>query len=168
VPFEESAQEVIDRAFDAHRWAGSLVRVCRRIVFVAGASLACTGRQEAPKVPLAGTSPADSAREVEAAHGIIGPAAKTALDSGNALFRKKAYAAALVQYRQASALAPQHAAPLFGIYMVARATNDLAMADTALAGIRQRNGPMIAAPHAFGDSVLLRRHDALRKRAPAG
>lgn len=159
---------MIDRASKARRFVGPFARVCRGVLFVAGATLACTGGQDAPKVPLAGVSPADSAREVEAAHGIIGPAAKAALDSGNALFRKKAYAAALVQYRQASALAPQHAAPLFGIYMVARATNDLAMADTALAGIRQRNGPMIAAPHAFGDSVLLRRHDALRKRAPAG
>lgn len=148
--------------------AATLVRFCCRILFVAGATLACTGGQGAPKIPLARASAADSAREVEAAHGLIGPAAKAALDSGNVLYRKRAYAAALAQYRQASALAPQHAAPLFGIYMVARATNNLAMADTALAGIRQRNGPMVAAPHGFGDSVLLRRHDALRKRAPAG
>jgi hypothetical protein len=90
---------------------------------------ACSG-SGAPKVPLA-RGAADSVRAVETAHGFLGPQAKEALDSGNTLFKQRAYADALGQYRAAAALAPQHAAPLFGIYMVARATNNAPMADSA-------------------------------------
>ncbi|CAN5488451.1 hypothetical protein BH09GEM1_BH09GEM1_10730 [soil metagenome] len=70
----------------------------------------------------------DSAQPVAAAaHAIIGPRANAALDTGNALYRKKQYAAALIHYREAAELAPQHAAPFFGIYMVARATGNAGM-----------------------------------------
>jgi len=143
--------------------------VCRWsvIVIAAGAALACSGRRDPPKIPLA-KGGADSANAVEAAHALIGPAAKAALDSGNVLFRKKAYAAALAQYRAASALAPQHSAPLFGIYMVARATNNPAMADSALAGIRLRSGTMTPAPHVLTDTALQRMHANFRERPSAG
>ncbi|MGZ3372141.1 MAG: hypothetical protein ACXU9O_02795 [Gemmatimonadaceae bacterium] len=139
------------------RWSG--------IVLAAGATFACSGRRDPPKVPLA-KGGADSASAVEAAHALLGPAAKAALDSGNVLFRKKAYAAALAQYRAASALAPQHSAPLFGIYMVARATNNPVMADSALEGIRLRNGAIMA-PHVLSDTALQRMHDSFRHR-PSG
>jgi hypothetical protein len=134
-----------------------LVRALLAIVTVA-----CTTRDEPPKVPLGRA--ADSARAEQQAHALLGPAAKAALDSGNVLFRKKNYEEALAQYRAASALAPQHAAPLFGIYMVARATDKRAMADSALAQIRLRNGPLPGAPHTFSDSALRRIHDSLRRR----
>jgi hypothetical protein len=61
-------------------------------------------------------------------------------------------------------LAPQHSAPLFGISMVARPTNNRAMADSALDGIRRRNGPMPAGPHALPDTALRRVHEALQKK----
>lgn len=125
--------------------------------------LACTTKDAPPKVPLARSGIADSARAEQQAHALLGPGAKAALDSGNVLFRKKAYEQALAQYQAAAALAPQHAAPLFGIYMVARATNNTAMADSALAEIRRRNGPMPAAPHMLPDSALRRMHDSLRR-----
>jgi hypothetical protein len=144
----------------------SLTRRWRRIFVAASAAVACTARQDAPRVPLAQATVVDSARAVEAAHALIGPAAKAALDSGNILFRKKAYDAALAQYRAASALAPQHAAPLFGIYMVARATNNAVMADSALVGIRQRNGPMPPVPHTPPDTALQRVHQNLGKKLP--
>jgi hypothetical protein len=78
--------------------------------------------------------------------------AKVALDSGNALFRsgraldlkkasadaKKAYTAALAEYRLAAQKSPQHAAPLFGIYMTAGALGNTALAESALAGIKAR------------------------------
>ena len=131
-------------------------------VLVAMVAVACTTREEPPKVPLGAT--ADSARAEQQAHALLGPAAKAALDSGNVLFRKKNYEGALAQYRAASALAPQHSAPLFGIYMVARATDNRAMADSVLAQIRLRNGPLPAAPHTFSDSALRRMHDSLRRR----
>ena len=122
-----------------------MLRHCTRIVLVACAIVACSTKDEPPKVPLGQIT--DTARAREQAHALLGPAAKAALDSGNVLFRKKAYTEALAQYRAAAELAPQHSAPLFGIYMVARATNNKAMADSALDGIRRRNGPMPAGPH---------------------
>jgi len=138
------------------------------VLALALVATACTVKQEAPKVPLSQATAADSARRVASAHAFLGPAARAALDSGNALYRKKAYAEALAQYRAASALAPQHAAPYFGIYMVARATRDSAMADSALAAIRVRNGPMPTAPHSVNDSVLQRIHEQIRRKVSAG
>lgn len=149
----------------------SLASRWRLVVFAAGAALACTAQQEAPKIPLAKTARADTrADSVDAeaaAHALLGPDARAALDSGNALFRKKAYAEALAQYRSASSLAPQHSAPLFGIYMVARATNNPVMADSALAGIRLRAGAMTPSPHTMSDSALQRMHENLKKKPAA-
>lgn len=136
------------------------------LVFVSVAS-ACS-KKEAPKIPLAQGAPLDSVRAMEKAHALIGPAARAELDSGNAFYRKKEYTEALARYRAASELAPQHAAPLFGIYMVARVTNNKKLADSALAGIRLRNGPLPAAPHSLGDSTLRRMHDIIRMKAKAG
>ena len=131
-------------------------------------SAASCKRYEPPKSQRAQAAPLDSVRAMERAHALLGPAARAQLDTGNSFFRKKDYASALQRYRAASALAPQHAAPLFGIYMVARATHDSVMADSALAGIRLRNGPMPQAPHAMSDSALQRMHDAIRRKASAG
>ena len=131
-------------------------------ILIAATLLACR-KDGPPRVPLGRI--ADSLVARQQAHALLGPAAKAALDSGNVLFRKKAYDEALAEYRAAAALAPQHSAPLFGMYMVARATNNKAMADSALDGIRRRNGPMPAGPHALPDTALRRMHEALRKKA---
>ncbi len=143
-----------------HSLAGRLA-----IVAAAAAMLACAGNDDAVKVPLGQATAADSARKIASAHALIGPAARAALDSANANYRKKEYAAALAQYRTASALAPQHAAPFFGIYMVARAMKDTVMADSALADIRRRNGPMQPLSHSSADSVRQRVHEAFRRKA---
>lgn len=116
----------------------------RWMVLLAVSALACKGSGGSlPKVSLDQLR-ADSAH---AAGGVqtqgtpqLAPAAKVALDSGNQLFRKKAYSAALAQYRLASLSSPQHAAPYFGIYMVAQATHNTKLADSALANIRANNG----------------------------
>jgi hypothetical protein len=142
------------------RWAVAIAAV--------GVPFGCTVKQEAPKIPLAQATAADSARTMAAAHGLIGPDARAALDSGNRLFRKKDYEGALARYRAASNLAPQHAAPYFGMYMVGRATKDTAMADSALAAIRVRNGPMTPVPHSGNDSAVQRIHETIRKRAATG
>ena len=121
-------------------------------------TVACSGGNGAPKVPLAAAATDSSARAMEAAHALLGPAAKAALDSGNVLFRRKAYDQALVEYRLAAELAPQHTAPLYGIRMVAAATNNRALLDSATAGMRARNGSLPAAasgaPHSMSDSAL--------------
>ena len=149
-----------------------LTRPRLALVLAACLGIACSGGG-APKVPLSAAPTDSGARAMEAAHALLGPEAQAALDSGNALFRRKAYAQALERYRLASDRAPQHSAPLFGIYMVARATNNTALADSALAGIRARNGPMPAmqggGPHGtMSDSALNALHERLKKGSKTG
>jgi len=120
---------------------------------------ACTTK-EMPKSELGAKAAADSAGPV------LTPASKAALDSGNALFRKKAYAAARAQYETAAKGSPLHAAPLFGIYMVGRATNNQALADSAMVGIRARNA---VPPHDLPDSAALRKiHSKVQAGVKAG
>lgn len=123
-------------------------RACVALRLIAAAALvvACNSKRSSPDVPSFHTG-ADSARAVASAHALIGPEAQAALVRGNALFTKKDYGGALTEYRAASTFAPQHAAPFFGMYMVARATNNALLADSALMAIRLRGGAMGAAPH---------------------
>lgn len=134
-----------------------------RILMVATitAAAACGGGDAGPKTSLAKGPSADSARQIEEAHSLIGPAARAALDTGNMLFRKKDYPAALAAYRRAGDLAPQHAAPIFGIYMIAKATNNTKLADSTLAEIRKRNGPLPETQHGFSDSAITDLHKKL-------
>lgn len=67
-------------------------------------------------------------------------AARLALDSGNAAYRAKQLDVALSNFRQASVAAPQHAAPWFGIYMVANEMKNAALADSAMARVRELSG----------------------------
>ncbi len=62
------------------------------------------------------------------------------LDSGNVAFRVKQYDVALGYYRGAADAVPNHAAPWYGIYMVAQATKNTALADSALKAVAIRNG----------------------------
>ncbi len=127
---------------------------------------ACYSDDAAPKVPLAQAATTDSAKLVAEAHSLLGDKARAALDSGNVLFRKKHYAPALVLYRTAADLAPQHAAPLLGVYMVARATNNAAMADSALVEIKKRNGPLPSATHDLNAPALEELHQKVDMKTP--
>lgn len=66
------------------------------------------------------------------------PLTQALLDSGNAAFRTKDFDAALAFYDKARAAQPDHAAPWFGTYMVAKATNNTTLADSALRMVRAR------------------------------
>jgi len=116
---------------------------------------ACNKSSDADKIPLGANEkmPKDSVHAgmtaPAAAPAEVSPAAKVALDSGNALFRKKDYDKALEQYRIAAKASPDHAAPWFGINMVAGATKNKALGDSALAEIRKRNA---VEPHTGNDS----------------
>lgn len=66
------------------------------------------------------------------------PLTQALLDSGNAAFRQKNYDAALAFYGKARDAQPDHAAPWFGTYMVAQATKNTALADSALRMVRAR------------------------------
>jgi hypothetical protein len=63
-------------------------------------------------------------------------AAKNLLDAGNAAYRAKRMSEALADYRAAAVAAPAHAAPWFGIYMVAGAEKNTALADSAMARVK--------------------------------
>lgn len=69
----------------------------------------------------------------------LSPPAQAALDAGNEAVRRKDYATALSRFEEAAKLAPDHAAPWFGIYIVAQARNDTKAADAALVEIRKRS-----------------------------
>ena len=102
--------------------------------------VACKSEKEAPRLPLghpdiAGGQPAP-------ARAVIAGEAKAALDSGNVLYKAKAYTSALAQYRRASTLAPEQEAPLIGMLMVANVTSDARLADSVTAKLRTMNSSL--------------------------
>ena len=64
-------------------------------------------------------------------------AVMAALDSGNSAMRAKDYPRAVAQYRVATAGAPEHPAPWFGLSMAAREASDSALADSAMRVVRR-------------------------------
>ena len=80
---------------------------------------------------------------------------RLALDSGNVAFRAGQYAAALTAYRAAAASAPDIAAPWYGVYMVAQATKNQKLADSALAAVRTRS----ADAGLWSDTLMKKAHD---------
>lgn len=103
--------------------------------------VACKSEKDAPKLPLghpdiaAGGQPAP-------ARAVIGGEAKAALDSGNVLYKAKAYTSALAQYQRASTLAPEQEAPLIGMLMVANVTSNARLADSVTAKLRTMNSSL--------------------------
>jgi Flp pilus assembly protein TadD len=97
------------------------------------------------RVPLSASSAAPMAGAAGAATTpapVMTPEGQSLLDAGNAAFRKKDYTAAKSAFEKAAKLSPEHAAPWFGLYMVAQARKDNRAADSALAQIRLRaDGP---------------------------
>lgn len=84
-------------------------------------------------------------------------AAKIYLDSGNVAYRAKQYETARRYYSQAAALAPDHGAPWFGIYMVGEVTKNKKLADSALAEVKKRT-PQDTTSTMKPDSALLNPH----------
>jgi hypothetical protein len=132
---------------------------------VALAIAACTAK-EGPKTPLTrrpglptvDTSPAAIRNNP---HTVLAPEAKAALDSGNADYRAHRYDAALAAYRRASALAPAHGAPYYGIYMAASALGQKAVADSALKAFSART---VESGAILSDSLMKHAHeDTARK-----
>jgi hypothetical protein len=68
------------------------------------------------------------------------PAAAANLDSGNVAFRVKQYEVAQQYYMRAATIVPQQAAPWYGVYMVAQATSNQKLADSAMKMVSQRTG----------------------------
>lgn len=108
---------------------------------------AACGKSDAPKTPLGAARTGIVGANEPAAQAMIGEA-KRALDSGNTLFRAKAYDKALAEYRRSAELAPNEIAPLLGILMVADVTKDSKLGDATLPLVRKLN-PAIADSSAF-------------------
>jgi hypothetical protein len=125
-------------------------------------SVACAGENGA-RVPL---SRADTTANLPEGHPPLGAgggalpglsvAARASLDSANAAYRAKNFDLALRHYRAAARTAPTHASPWFGILMVAQATNNSALADSARKEVQKRTG----AGGGAADSMLRGVHSA--------
>lgn len=131
----------------------AIARRAARVTVAAAAlaAIACS-KSEQPKVPLAQATQAQPAANPTDA---LPPAARTAIDSGNAEYRAGRYDAALTQYQLAAKAAPDNAAPYFGVYMVAKKLDKKALADSAMAQIRSRatgGGKMLT------DSTMAKMH----------
>lgn len=142
-----------------------LSHIARRAMLVGLASmvaLAC-GRDDGPRVPLSETN--KTAAQLPSGHPSLdpGPAlpavARSALDSANAAFRVKDYQRALQFYRQAANAAPTHASPWFGVFMVAQATGNAALRDSAQREVQKRT---VDSP-ALTDSTLRNTHPTGKK-----
>jgi hypothetical protein len=114
------------------------------LVLAVSGAMACGEKKEAEKLPLGAAPAAGEATPAAGAaatkpEAVLTPESQKALNTGNEAFRKQDYAGALAQYEIAAKSSPDHAAPWFGIYMVAKAKNDTKGADAALAEIKKRN-----------------------------
>ena len=118
------------------------VSALSRLTFVAAAIVltACGGSDDTGKFPLN-----EMGRGASGAGPTVLPAGLTAasaanLDSGNVAFRMRNYEDALRFYRTASREVPNHPAPWYGIMMVAQATGNTALSDSATTAVSARSG----------------------------
>ena len=124
------------------------------------------GGSEAPKLPLGHPTSGVSAGGGEATAPGISGEAKAALDSGNVLFRAKAFDRALAQYRRSAQLAPTQLAPLLGILMVTDVTKNARLADSTLSRIRELSPAAADSSAAMTHAEILEAHSRARKAAP--
>jgi hypothetical protein len=89
-----------------------------------------------------------------------------ALDSGNLLFRAKAYDGALEQYRRSARLAPTELAPLFGILMVTDVTKDARLADSTRARMRKLDPAAADSSAAMSHAEIVHVHAHAPKAPP--
>jgi hypothetical protein len=151
---------------------------------IASAAFACSKPADAPaKVPLGSPATAPAPAGGSPAP-VLSAEAKRALDSGNFLFRagsaakkksdaagaKQLYAEALLQYRRSAKDSPDHAAPWFGVQMVAKEQGNKALADSAFAAIRARNTAPAgtAGQHDMSDSTLNKLRTKMKGAPPIG
>jgi hypothetical protein len=88
---------------------------------------------------------------------------KAALDSGNLLFRAKAYDRALVEYSRSARLAPTALAPLLGILMVAEVTKNAKLSKSTLSRMRALNPAAADSSAARSHAEILDVHSRARK-----
>ncbi len=127
----------------------------------------CSGSsREAPKIPLNQAQSGGMDTSSAATPGPMGEEARISLDSGNILYRAKAYDRALVQYQHSARLAPTESAPLVGILMVADVTKNAKLADSTLARMRALNPHVADSSAAMTQAEILDIHSGMKKATP--
>ena len=134
----------------------SLMRALRLYSFAAVIGILACGGTDAPKTPL-GERSSSGVTADEATPAITG-AARLALDSGNMLFRAKAYDRALLQYRRSAQLAPDELAPLLGIMMVADVTKDSKLSEETMPRIRRLDPALADSSARMPHSKIMQGH----------
>jgi hypothetical protein len=134
--------------------------VSRLSFFAAVVTICGCSSKEAPKTPLGAAPTVAAGTNPSAPSGLTGEA-KVAIDSGNILFRLKAYDKALVQYSRSADLAPNEVAPLLGILMVADVTKNSKLASETLPRIRKIDPTM-------ADSSAVTSHSKVMQAHPKG
>lgn len=128
--------------------------------------MACTSEQEAPRLPL-GHPDISAGGQPAPARATIAGEAKVALDSGNVLYKAKAYAPALAQYRRAAALAAEQEAPLIGMLMVANVTGNARLADSVTTKLRAMNSSLFVGTDSLSSDRLNEIHGGKTPPPPA-
>ncbi|MBL0172054.1 MAG: hypothetical protein IPP90_15285 [Gemmatimonadaceae bacterium] len=108
--------------------------------------VACGTSDTAGRQPIGSVSDAASAEPTDASGPKLPLAALNALNAGNTAYRAKQFDVALASYREAAVAAPAHAAPWFGMYMVASEMKNTALADSAMGHVKS----LSADPSALG------------------
>jgi len=107
------------------------------LVTAACSITACGPSDKAGRQPLNAVVPqTGTPTEANTSATTLPSGAVAALDAGNGAYRSKDYATALKKYREAAAIAPAHAAPWFGLYMVASELKNVSLADSAMVRVK--------------------------------
>jgi hypothetical protein len=122
----------------------------------------CGGKSEVPKIPLSQAQPGTTNTSDSVSPGAMPPGAQMALDSGNMLYRAKAYDQALAQYRRSAELAPNESAPLVGIFMVADVTKNKKLADSTLARMNALNPEAAATAAGMSQAEIRDIHSGMK------
>lgn len=117
---------------------------------IAMGTAACND-SDVSKVPLGGSAGDPAAPRISGE-------ARIALDSGNALFRAKAYDKALERYRRSADLSPKEVSPLLGIMMVADVKKDSKLAADTRARIRKLDPTVADSSAAMAHSKIIEAH----------
>lgn len=129
----------------------------------AAAIISACGGSEAPKLPLGHPNFGRIGGSEAANPAPMDSEAKAALDSGNMLFRAKAYDRALAQYSRSARLAPTELAPLLGILMVTDVTKNRKLADSTLSRMRELNPAAADSSAARSHAEILEAHSRTGK-----
>lgn len=137
--FATRVRAIASSALSARAFTTNTATLCVALGAAFATGCGANGSDAAKRPLNASTSTPNGAANDQLPPGLNAIAAAR-LDSGNVAFRARQYDQALRFYRAAAGDVPEHPAPWYGIYMVANATKNKALADTATKAIASRQG----------------------------